>query len=146
MQPIHATSDYVMADHFWGDRTANAYAWRTMLETNTPLAFGSDAPVESPNPFWGLHAAVTRQRQDGSPGAQGWHPEQRLTIVEALHGFTTGAAYAAGMEDRLGMLSPGYLADLLVLDADPFTCQPEILKDIRPLGTMIGGKWVFREK
>ena len=92
MQPIHATSDYLMADRFWGKRTANAYAWRTMLRTNTNLAFGSDAPVEDPNPFWGLHAAVTRQRQDGSPGAQGWHPEQRLTVAEALQGFTTGAA------------------------------------------------------
>ena len=145
MQPIHATSDYIMADRFWGDRTANAYAWRTMLETNTPLAFGSDAPVESPNPFWGLHAAVTRQRQDGTPGAQGWHPEQRLTVTQALHGFTTGAAYAASMEDSLGMLAPGYLADLLVLDVDPFTCQPEALKDIRPLRTMVAGKWVYRE-
>ena len=145
MQPVHATSDFVMADRFWGDRTSNAYAWRTMLETNTPLAFGSDAPVESPNPFLGLHAAVTRQRQDGSPGAQGWHPEQRLTVAEALHGFTTGAAYAAGMEDRLGRLAPGYLADLLVLDTDPFTCQPEALKVIRPLGTMVAGKWVYRE-
>ena len=145
MQPIHATSDYVMADRFWGDRSANAYAWRTMLKHDTHLAFGSDAPVESPNPFWGLHAAVTRQRQDGSPGPSGWHPEQRLTITQALQGFTTGAAYAAGMEDCLGMLAPGFLADLLVLDADPYTCQPEALKDICPLGTMVGGKWVFRE-
>jgi len=145
MQPIHATSDYVMADRYWGNRTANAYAWRTIHETNTPLVFGSDAPIENPNPFWGLHAAVTRQRQDGSPGAQGWHPEQRLTIAEALQGFTTGAAYAAGMEDRLGMLAPGFLADLLMLDTDPFTCQPETLKDICPLGTMVGGKWVYRE-
>jgi len=145
MQPIHAPSDYLMADRFWGDRTANAYAWRTMLEHNTNLAFGSDAPVESPNPFWGLHAAVTRQRQDGSPDSQGWHPEQRLTVAEALQGFTTGAAYAAGMEHRLGMLAPGYLADLLVLDTDPFTCQPEALKDIHPLRTMVGGRWVYRE-
>jgi predicted amidohydrolase YtcJ len=145
MQPIHATSDYLMADRYWGARSANAYAWRAMLEHNTSLAFGSDAPVENPNPFWGLHAAVTRQRSDGAPGPQGWHPEQRLTVSEALRGFTTGAAYAAGLEDRLGRLTPNYLADLLVLDADPFTCQSEALKDIRPLGTMVAGQWVYRE-
>jgi hypothetical protein len=145
MQPIHATSDYLMADRYWGERSASAYAWRTMLEHDTPLAFGSDAPVESPNPFWGLHAAVTRQRPDGSPGTQGWYPEQRLSVIEALQGFTTGAAYAAGMEDRLGMLASGFLADLLVLDTDPFTSQPEALMDIRPLGTMVEGQWVYRK-
>ncbi len=107
------------------------------------LAFGSDAPVESPNPFWGLHAAVTRRRRDGSPGPQGWYPEHRLNLGEALQGFTTGVAYAAGMEDRLGMLMPGYLADLLVLDIDPFDCSAEQLAQLRPSATMVGGRWVY---
>ena len=143
MQPIHATSDMLMADRYWGERAAFAYAWRTQLQAGSVLAFGSDAPVESPNPFWGLHAAVTRRRADGSPGTEGWHPEQKLTVLEALHAFTGGPAYAAGMESRLGKLAPGYLADLLLLDSDPFTCRPEDLLNIRPLGTMINGNWSY---
>ncbi len=145
MQPIHATSDMIMADDYWGKRAANAYAWRTQLQQGAKLVFGSDAPVESPNPFWGLHAAVTRQRAGGTPGPQGWYPEQRLNIQEALLAFTQGPAYAAGMEDRLGKLAPGYLADLLVLKEDPFTCDPAALRDIRPRAVMIGGEWVFRD-
>jgi predicted amidohydrolase YtcJ len=140
MQPIHATSDMEMADRHWGDRAALSYAWKTQLNAGAVLAFGSDAPVESPNPWWGLHAAVTRRRHDGTPGPAGWRPEQRLAVADALQGFTTGAAYAANLEDRLGKLAPGYLADLLVLDVDPFTCDPDEIKNIRPLMTMIGGE------
>jgi hypothetical protein len=142
MQPLHAPSDMLMADRFWGDRAALSYAGRTQLAQGASLAFGSDAPVESPNPFWGLHAAVTRRRFDGAPGPDGWYPAQRLTLQEALQAYTTGAAYAAGMEDRLGCLAPGYLADLLVLDEDPFTCEPERLHELRPAATMVGGEWV----
>jgi hypothetical protein len=143
MQPIHAPSDMLMADRHWGKRAALSYAWKTQKNYGAVLAFGSDAPVESPNPFWGIHAAVTRQKLDGSPGPQGWFPEQRLTITEAIHGFTIGAAYAAGMEDRLGQLAPGFLADLVVLDADPFTCSLDQIPNITPLGTMVNGEWVF---
>lgn len=144
MQPIHATSDMLIADRHWGPRAGLAYAWRSQLQAGAHVAFGSDAPVESPNPFLGLHAAVTRRRADGSPGEAGWHPVQRLSLTEALHGFTTGAAYAAGMEDRLGKLAPGYLADLIVLETDPFSCDPHELQFILPVGTMVGGEWVFR--
>jgi predicted amidohydrolase YtcJ len=143
MQPIHATSDYHAADRYWGARSKNAYAWNSLLRAGTILAFGSDAPVESPNPFWGLHAAVTRRRADGSPGSQGWYPEQRISLLAALQGFTTGAAYAAGMEDRLGKLAPGFLADLLVLDQDLFKIDPALIREISPLGTMIEGEWVY---
>jgi len=144
MQPIHATSDMKMADAYWGTRAANSYAWRTQLQHSAQLIFGSDAPVESPNPFWGLHAAVTRQRADGSPGPQGWYPEQRLSISEALRAYTKAPAFAAGMEDRLGKLAPGYLADLLVLAQDPFNCDPETLRTIRPNAVMVGGEWVVK--
>ena len=143
MQPIHATSDMLMADRSLGTRSAYAYAWRNQLNQRVPLAFGSDAPVESPNPFRGIHAAVTRRRADGTPSVQGWYPEQRLSVDEALHAITIGAAYAAGMEDCLGKLAPGYLADLLILNADPFLCPPEQLLEIEPLATMIGGEWVY---
>ena len=142
MQPIHATSDMKMADDYWGERAAQSYAGRTQLQHGAKLVFGSDAPVESPNPFWGLHAAVTRQRADGFPGPQGWYPEQRLTIQEALLAYTQGPAYAAGKENCLGKLAPGYLADLLVLEEDPFTCEPAALREIKPSAVMVGGEWV----
>lgn len=142
MQPIHATSDFPIADQHWGQRSKYAYAWRSLLEKGTRLAFGSDAPVESPNPFGGLHAAVTRKRSDGSPGLEGWYPEQKLSLTEALQGFTSGAAFAAGMEDRLGKLAPGFLADLLVLDQDILHENLDDILDIRPSGTMIAGEWV----
>jgi predicted amidohydrolase YtcJ len=144
MQPIHATSDMLMADRFWGERARQSYAWRTQLQKGAVLAFGSDAPVESPNPFWGIHAAVTRQRADGYPDLQGWFPEQRLAVSEALQAYTTGAAYAAGREHEQGRLAPGYLADLVVLDTDPFTCPPENLRNIQAQATMVGGEWVWR--
>lgn len=142
MQPIHATSDMLMADAFWGERSRLAYAIRTQLEYGAPLAFGSDAPVESPNPFLGLYAAVTRRRADGSPSAEGWYPEQKLSMKEAWEGFTMGPAYAAYMENRLGRLAPGYLADLIVLEKDPFQCAPEDLLTMQPSATMVGGEWV----
>ena len=144
MQPLHSTSDMLAADRHWGSRAALSYALRSQLDAGVCLNLGSDAPVESPNPFLGLHAAVTRRRADGSPGEEGWYPKQRLSLAEALHGFTTGAAYAAGMEDRLGRLAPGYLADLIVLEADPFACDPHELQHLQPLRTMVGGEWVYR--
>lgn len=142
MQPIHATSDMLMADTFWGERSRLAYALRTQLEYGARLALGSDAPVESPNPFLGLYAAVTRRRADGSPSPEGWYPEQKLTMVEAWEGFTLGPAYAAYMENRLGRLAPNYLADLIVLGKDPFTCAPEDLLTMQSSATMVGGEWV----
>jgi predicted amidohydrolase YtcJ len=143
MQPIHATSDMLMADAFWGERSQLAYAMRTQLDYGARLALGSDAPVESPNPFWGLHAAVTRRRADGSPSTQGWYPEQKLTMAEALEGYTIGPAYAANMENRLGRLAPNYLADLIVLEKDPFTCDADDLLTIQSSATMVGGEWVY---
>jgi predicted amidohydrolase YtcJ len=144
MQPIHATSDMLMADRFWGERVDLAYAWRTQLSHGARVAFGSDAPVESPNPFLGLYAAVTRRRADGSPGPEGWIPEQKLMIQEAIEAYTLGAAYAAGMETRQGRLTPGYLADLIILESDPFICPPEDLLTLQSSATMVGGDWVWR--
>jgi predicted amidohydrolase YtcJ len=141
MQPLHATSDMLIADRYWGRRSQGAYAWRTQLQAGAVLAFGSDCPVENFNPFWGIHAAVTRRRADGSPGPEGWYAEQRLTVEEAVRGFTLGAAYAGLMEHRLGSLEKGKLADLIVIDRDIFTCDPMDIKDTQVLGTMVGGRW-----
>lgn len=144
MQPIHATSDMFAADRFWGERSKLSYAWRTQLNHGAPIAFGSDAPVESPNPFLGLHAAVTRRRADGSPSADGWYPEQKLTLAEALSAYTLGAAYAANAEHRLGKLAENYLADLIVLDQDPFQIEPAALLILKATATMINGEWVMQ--
>ena len=143
MQPIHATSDMLMADKYWGERSSLAYALKTQMDAGAHLAFGSDAPVESPNPFRAIHAAVTRRRADGSPGSSGWHPEQRISLMQAIEGFTTGAAYAAYSENRQGKLARGMLADLIVLKNDPFNCDPNEIKDLRSSATMIAGEWVL---
>lgn len=144
MQPVHAISDMVMAEKYWGERVDLAYSWRTQLDAGAVLAFGSDAPVEAPNPFWGMRAAVTRRRPDGYPGLAGWHPEQCLSMQEALSAYTTGAAFAAGREDQLGQLLPGYYADLIVLEKDPFSCSPDDLLTLQSAGTMLGGKWLWQ--
>jgi hypothetical protein len=143
MQPIHATSDMIMADKYWGERTSLAYALKTQLDAGAHVAFGSDAPVESPNPFRGIYAAVTRRRPDGSPGPAGWHPEQKLSMQQAIEGFTTGAAYAAYAETRQGILAEGALADLIALEKDPFICNPEEVKDLQSSATMVAGEWVL---
>jgi predicted amidohydrolase YtcJ len=145
MQPIHATSDMRMADRYWGGRCAGAYALRTQLEAGAPVAFGSDCPVENFNPFWGIHAAVTRRRADGSPGPDGWYPEQRLDVDAAVRGFTLGAAYAGYAEGCLGSLAPGKLADLIVVDRDLWAVDPMSIRETRVLGTLVGGEWKYRD-
>ena len=145
MQPIHAPQDMEIAERYWGTRAMLSYAWRALLNSGAVLAFGSDCPVETMNPFVGIHAAVTRRRADGAPGPDGWHPEQRLTVAQAVYAYTMGAAHAAGLTHRLGSLSPGKLADLVVLDRDIFKVAPDEIAETRPLGTMIGGRWVYRD-
>lgn len=144
MQPIHATSDMGMADQYWGDRIAAAYGWRTQLQLGARLAFGSDAPVENPDPLLGIHAAVTRQREDGSPGIDGWVPDQRISIAEALAAYTTGPAYAAGTESWQGRLTAGCEADLVVLNRDPFQTDRDQLLALKVHGTMVAGQWSYR--
>ncbi|MFN3742717.1 MAG: amidohydrolase [Anaerolineales bacterium] len=143
MQPIHAPSDRLMAERYWGAaRLPYAYAWRRQLEAGAHLIFGSDAPVESPNPFWGLYAAVTRRHpQDAS--SPSWYDEQAISLREALRAYTTAPAWVAGMGDRLGKLMPGFLADLLVLEQDPFDLSPQEWKDLRPIAVMVGGEWII---
>jgi len=145
MQPIHAPSDMLMAERYWGSRTRTSYAWRSLEQAGTRLVFGSDAPVESPNPFWGLHAAVTRRRRDGSPGPEGWIPDERLARHQALNGFTRAPAALAGLPGRQGTLQPSAYADLIVLDEDPLACPEESIPSIRPRATMVDGRWRRRD-
>jgi predicted amidohydrolase YtcJ len=146
MQPIHATSDIDIADLHWGVRAATGYAWRSLLDAGTRLAFGSDAPVEDISPLLGIHAAVTRRRPDGSPGPEGWYPEQRLTVSEAVYAYTMGAAYAGGEEALKGSLIPGKLADLVLLDRDIFQIEPMDILHTHVLATMVGGKFVYQDR
>jgi hypothetical protein len=146
MQPNHAMSDMLMADQYWGDRADYAYNWRLQIEAGAPIAFGSDAPIEPIEPLPNLRAAITRRRADGSPGQEGWRSggRGRLSVDEAVRGFTQGPAYAAGMEDRLGRIAPGFLADLVVLERDIYVIDPMEIDETKVLGTMVGGKWVHR--
>ncbi len=144
MQPTHILSDMDTAQEHWGQRCKSAYTFKSLLNAGVCLAFGSDCPVEDPNPFHGIYAAVSRRRMDGSPGPDGWYPQERITLTEAFNGFITGPSFASGMESKLGKLSPGYLADLVVLPENPFLMPAEELRQIIPIGTMVSGKWVYR--
>ena len=117
VQPIHCPDDIPMIETSVGPRGRLAYLFRDMQDAGVMMAFGSDCPVANPNPLFGIHAAVTRQTRDGAPSG-GWYPEQRLTVAEAIWGFTMGAALVSGREAHLGSISPGKLADLIVLDRD----------------------------
>ena len=108
-----------------------------------PLALGSDCPVADPNPFWGIQAAVTRQRRDGTPES-GWYPAQRLSLGEALWGFTMGAALVTGRQADLGSITPGKLADVVVLDRDPFALDPLEIAGVQVAMTVLNGEVVFR--
>jgi predicted amidohydrolase YtcJ len=145
MQPIHATSDMEMAERAWGRRTDLAYAWRSVLDSGARLAFGSDCPIETLDPLAGIHAAVTRRRADGSPGPEGWIPTQRLSVAETVHAYTLGAAHASGEGYLKGSLSPGKLADAVVLSHDLFSIDPmDILKAQVEL-TVFDGRIVYEQ-
>jgi predicted amidohydrolase YtcJ len=142
MQPIHCTADMDMVDLHWGARGVGAYAFRSLLDAGAPLAFGSDCPVEDPSPLIGIHAAVTRRRPDGSPGARGWRPSQRITVAEAVRAYTRGAAYASGEEHLKGSISPGKLADLVVISEDIFALDPTDLLQTEVVASIFGGRVV----
>jgi len=147
MQPVHQTSDRTMAEARLGpNRLGGAYAWEAMLRVGARLAFGSDTPVESPDPFAGLAAAITREDAEGQPPG-GWLPDQRISREAALAGFTTGAAYAAFAEGRVGRLAPGLHADFVLIDRDPLLVTPRELRATVVEETWLDGRRVFqREK
>jgi predicted amidohydrolase YtcJ len=147
MQPTHQTSDRLMAEARMGtERLGGAYAWRSMLQNNVPLAFGSDYPVESPNPFPGLAAAVSREDAEGQPPG-GWFPQQRLSMEQAFAAFTRGGAFASFAEDRLGTLEPGRFADFIFIDRDIFAnLDPRAVRETRVLETYVGGRKVWERE
>jgi len=143
MQPTHATSDMNMAqDRIGAERLKGAYAWRTFLAQGTRIAGGSDFPVESDNPFFGLHAAVTRTDHANQPPG-GWHAEQAMTLLEAFRAFTLDAAYAQHQEQSIGTLEPGKCADFILIDRDLFKVAPAEIWKLKVEQTWVAGKKVF---
>jgi predicted amidohydrolase YtcJ len=138
VQFSHAPSDRDLADRFWTGKTDGAYAFRSLWDSGALLANGSDAPIEELDPWAGVCAGVLRTI-DGRPA---WHPEQRLTLGEALIATCVNPAWLEGEERRRGKLLPGYLADLVVVDRDPFDLEPEELPLVKVVATMLGGRWV----
>jgi len=144
VQPVHAPSDMLMADRFLGPRAALSYAYHSLKATGVEMVFGSDAPVEPVNPFHGLHAAVTRCRLDGSPDFEGWYPQERLSLADALDGFSSAPARISNRGTQLGRIVPGAKADMIILKDDPFTLDPHMIGSIQPLATMINAEWVYQ--
>lgn len=152
MQPTHCTTDYQLVDELLDGRTGDgpgallAYGWRSLVNSGVPLAFGSDSPVEDPNPFEGVYAAATRMTADHQP-AGSWQPEQCLGVMEAITAYTLGSAYAAGEEGVKGTLECGRLADFIAVDTDPVTATPDEIRTTRVLTTIVGGqvRWQRQE-
>jgi predicted amidohydrolase YtcJ len=157
MQPIHCTSDMDVADRHWGKRAHWAYAFKSLLDAGTVLAFGSDCPVETLDPLVGVHAAVTRQRpllpsprqvetREGGRPIDGWYPEERLTVEQAVRAYTVGAAYASAEEAIKGTIAPGKLADLVVLSRDIFAIPPQEIVATQVDYTIFDGRVVYERK
>jgi predicted amidohydrolase YtcJ len=137
-QFTHAPSDRDLAERFWPDRLDGTYAFRTLLDTGALLANGSDAPIEELDPWAGVVAGVTRTLDDRPP----WRPEEALTLEQALHATCVAPAWLSYDERVRGTLLPGRVADLVVLDRDPFACEPEELAQVQVVATMVAGRWV----
>ena len=143
MQPTHCTSDMPWAEKRLGpERVKYAYAWRSVEDSGAHLPLSSDFPGETLNPFHGLYAAITRADPQGNPPG-GWHPEQKLTLEEALRGYTVEAAYAEFEENDKGSIEKGKLADLTVISKDITRIPPREILSIRVLKTFVGGKAVY---
>lgn len=142
VQPIHVSDDIDVVERSVGRRGRFAYPFRDMLDAGILMTLGSDAPVSSPNPLWGIHAAVTRQRHDGSPSG-GWYPRQRISVAEAVWGYTLGPALVSGRNLHLGSLTPGKLADLIVLDRNIYNLDPSEIAYAKVVMTVFDGKVVF---
>lgn len=139
MQPVHQTSDRIMAEARLGpDRLRGAYAWASLKRQGAVLAFGSDTPVERPNPWIGIAAAISRQDETGAP-QDGWQPQERVDRATALAGYTSAAAWAGFAETRFGRIAPGQRADFILIDTDPMTASPDAIRHTKVIQTWVGG-------
>ena len=143
MQPTHCITDKRFCEKRIGsERSKGAYAWRTLLDLGVNIAFGTDYSVEPIEPMEGLYAAVTRKDRMGEEG-EGWYPEQKLTMEEAIELYTLGAAYAQFMEERKGMIRVGYLADLVMVNQDLLEIPGDEIMKTQVDYTIVGGKVIF---
>jgi predicted amidohydrolase YtcJ len=149
MQPLHSYPDddtlNVWARNIGPDRASRAWVWKSIANDGGQLAFGSDWPVVTLNPFEGIQTAVTRQTAEGLP-KEGFLPSQRLSVAEAIRGYTLGAAYAGFREKTEGSLEPGKLADLIILSQDVFEVDPRAINQTKVLTTIVGGRVVFESR
>jgi predicted amidohydrolase YtcJ len=143
MQPTHCISDKKFCVKRIGtERAKGAYAWKSLADTGADIAFGTDYQVEPLNPMEGLYASVTRKERAGEEG-EGWYPEQKITMEDAIRYYTLGSAYAQFMENRKGMIKPGYLADIVITDKDLLTIPESEIMKTRIDYTITGGKIVY---
>jgi predicted amidohydrolase YtcJ len=145
VQPHNMILDINMIDACVGSRGRHTYAYKEMIDAGIPLLFSSDAPVCDPSPLVGIHAAVTRQRQDGTPTG-GWYPDQRISVEQAVQAYTTVPAAFYGRSQELGTISPGKRADMIVLDHDIFDINPMAIPDTKVDMTVFDGKVVYRRE
>ncbi|MCP4455677.1 MAG: amidohydrolase family protein, partial [Planctomycetes bacterium] len=141
-QPNNLSLDISMIDQCAGARGRYAYALKSIADTGLPLMLSSDAPVADPNPFAGIYSAVTRKRMNRTPD-DGWYPEHRLSVEDAVKAYTLTPAQVSGCGDILGSLTPGKLADLVVVDRDIFNIDPDTLADTRVNYTLFNGEIVY---
>ncbi len=142
VQPVHLQTDWATADRVWGERARYTYAFRTLLDQGTRLAFGSDAPVAPLDPMLGIAAAVTRQDGAGLPHG-GWYPEERITVAEAVHAYTMAPAYLSGKSTRFGSLTPGKWADFIILGQDILAMPAEAISETTVDQTFFAGELLF---
>jgi len=143
MQPSHCPSDIKLVEKYWGKRGRNCYIFKALLDKNIPLLFGSDVPIEPLDPISGIAAAVTRT----APGVKyPFYPEQRISIAEAVAGFTSTPPSIVGRTFEIGRLLPGYRADFIILSKDIFKTAPSKIKDIKVIGTYFDGKLVYKDR
>jgi hypothetical protein len=145
MQPAHLLTDIPLVDRHWGARGQGAYAFRSLLQRGTRLVFGSDVPVASIDPRQGVFAALER-RGLGEPPGGGWRPEEKLGVADVVHAYTAGAAHAAGVASRRGVLAPGFDADLVAWDVDPSVEEGDgdAFRMAHAALTVVGGQVVMR--
>ncbi len=145
VQPIHVALDWRTADNFWGERAKYTYAFRSLLDHGTTLAFGSDAPVAPISPIAGIHTAVNRQGDDGLP-VGGWHPQEKITVTEAVQAYTLGPAQLAGKAQCQGSITPGKFADMIMLSADIFEIDATAIEQTKVEMTVFDGQVVFERQ
>jgi predicted amidohydrolase YtcJ len=144
VQPVHAISDRDMAERYWGNRSRWAYPFATMIKRGTRIAFGSDCPIEDPNPLLGIYGAIARKR----PGDKrdSWYGQECISVKDSVKAYTEGAAEICSWQGRRGRIVPGADADFVVLSDDPFKVKTDRIPDIKVLATIVDGEIVYQDK